>query len=61
MELYEERGHMVMFARPRDQPGSSVLDTLKSGDIIVWQSGQDAVTVVKLRQHKGMDYGLGSR
>ena len=48
VELYEERGHMVMFARPSDQLGSSILDGLKSGDITVWQSSQDAVTVVKL-------------
>ena len=61
VELYEERGHMVMFVRPSSQLGSSVLDRLKSGDITVRQYSQDAVTVVKPRQHKGMDYGCGSR
>ena len=49
VELYEERGHMVIFARPSDQLGSMVLNGLKSGDITVWQSSQDAVTVAKLR------------
>ena len=47
VELYKERDYMVMFARPSDQLGSSVLNGLKSGDVTVWQSGQDAVAVVR--------------
>ena len=49
VKLYEERGHMVMFVGPSDQLGISVLDGVKSGDITVWQSSQNAVTVVKPR------------
>ena len=49
MELNKERGYMVMFPRPSDQLGSGILDRLKSGDIAVQQSSEEAVTIVKPR------------
>ena len=53
VELYEERSHMVMFARPSDQFGSSVLDGLKSGDITV-QSGCCYSSQAKMTQGNGL-------
>ncbi len=38
VELFKERDYKVVFARPIDQLGSSVLDGLKPGDVTVRQS-----------------------
>ena len=47
MELFKERGYMVVFVRPSDQLGSNILDRLKSGDVTVRQSSQNTVAIVK--------------
>ena len=48
VELFKEKGYMVILAGLGDQLGCSILDGLKPRDVTIRQSGQDAVAIVKL-------------
>ena len=49
---------MVIFTGLGDEFSSSILDRLQCADFAIWESGQNAVAIIKPGRDKGVDNGL---
>ena len=60
VKFTENGGDMVKFAGPSDEFCSGILDRLQFADFTIWQSGQNAIAIIKTGRYEGVDDGLGS-